>query len=160
VTQGAPESAERATTARLGCCDVTSHLALTALLTDEPGTRFRWRLYPESLDDHRARAHALLSLPKSLRDWPRAVENALSPVRAWVEHPFHVIETLFRHRKLGYRDRQLREAPLDRSPTRMALSPRHGRPRGCLTGRSRRWRGKSAHSEQKVMTSAPICANL
>jgi hypothetical protein len=42
-------------------CDVTSHLALTALLTNEPGTRFRWRLYPESLDDHRARAPSVLA---------------------------------------------------------------------------------------------------
>jgi hypothetical protein len=44
-----------------GVCDVTSHLALTALLTNDPGTRFRWRLYPESLDDHRARAPSVLA---------------------------------------------------------------------------------------------------
>jgi len=24
-------------------------------------------------------------------------------VRAWVEHPFHIIKNLFRHRKLRYR---------------------------------------------------------
>jgi len=33
----------------------------------------------------------------------RAVERALSQVRAWVEHPFHVVKNLFRHRKLRYR---------------------------------------------------------
>ena len=43
------------------------------------------------------------ALPKGLRDWAEAVERALSQVRAWVEHPFHVVKNLFRHRKLRYR---------------------------------------------------------
>src|SRR6266852_2608952 len=43
------------------------------------------------------------ALPKSLRDLAEPVERALSQVRAWVEHPFHVVKNLFRHRKLRYR---------------------------------------------------------
>ena len=31
------------------------------------------------------------------------VERALSQVRAWVEHPFHIVKNLFRHKKLRYR---------------------------------------------------------
>ena len=42
-------------------------------------------------------------MPKALRDWAEAVEMALSQVRAWVEHPFHIVKNLFRHRKLRYR---------------------------------------------------------
>jgi transposase, IS5 family len=43
------------------------------------------------------------ALPKGLRDWAEAVESALSQVRAWVEHPFHIVKNLFRHKKLRYR---------------------------------------------------------
>jgi len=43
------------------------------------------------------------ALPKGLRDVAEPVERALSQVRAWVEHPFHVIKNLFRHRKVRYR---------------------------------------------------------
>jgi IS5 family transposase len=43
------------------------------------------------------------ALPKRLRDWAEAAETALSRVRAWVEHPFHVVKNRFRHRKLRYR---------------------------------------------------------
>ena len=43
------------------------------------------------------------ALPKGLRDWAEAVERARSQVRAWVEHPFHVVKNLFRHKKLRYR---------------------------------------------------------
>ena len=43
------------------------------------------------------------ALPKTLRDWAEAVEKALSQVRAWVEHPFHIVKNLFRHKKLRYR---------------------------------------------------------
>src|SRR5947207_13462087 len=43
------------------------------------------------------------ALPKALRDWAEAVECALSQVRAWVEHPFHIVKNLFRHKKLRYR---------------------------------------------------------
>jgi IS5 family transposase len=32
------------------------------------------------------------ALPKALRDWAEAVESALSQVRAWVEHPFHIVK--------------------------------------------------------------------
>jgi transposase, IS5 family len=43
------------------------------------------------------------ALPKRLRDVAEPVERALSQVRAWVEHPFHIVKNLFRHRKLRYR---------------------------------------------------------
>jgi IS5 family transposase len=43
------------------------------------------------------------ALPNGLRDWAEAAERALSQVRAWVEHPFHVVKNLFRHKKLRYR---------------------------------------------------------
>jgi IS5 family transposase len=43
------------------------------------------------------------ALPERLRDWAQAVETAQSRVRAWVEHPFHVVKNLFRHKKLRYR---------------------------------------------------------
>ena len=43
------------------------------------------------------------ALPKGLRDLAEPVERALSQVRAWVEHPFHIVKNLFRHRKLRYR---------------------------------------------------------
>jgi transposase, IS5 family len=43
------------------------------------------------------------ALPKALRELVEPVERALAQVRAWVEHPFHVIKNLFRHRKLRYR---------------------------------------------------------
>ncbi len=43
------------------------------------------------------------ALPKALRDLAEPVERALAQVRAWVEHPFHVVKNLFRHRKLRYR---------------------------------------------------------
>jgi IS5 family transposase len=43
------------------------------------------------------------ALPKGLRDVAEPVERALAQVRAWVEHPFHVVKNLFRHKKLRYR---------------------------------------------------------
>jgi IS5 family transposase len=43
------------------------------------------------------------ALPERLRNWAEAVERALSQVRAWVEHPFHIVKNLFRHKKLRYR---------------------------------------------------------
>jgi IS5 family transposase len=43
------------------------------------------------------------ALPKGLRDVAEPVERALSQVRAWVEHPFHLVKNLFRHKKLRYR---------------------------------------------------------
>jgi IS5 family transposase len=43
------------------------------------------------------------ALPKGLRDLVEPVERALSQVRAWVEHPFHIIKNLFRHKKARYR---------------------------------------------------------
>ncbi len=43
------------------------------------------------------------ALPKGLRDLAEPVERALAQVRAWVEHPFHIIKNLFRHKKLRYR---------------------------------------------------------
>ena len=43
------------------------------------------------------------ALPKALRDRAEAVERALAQVRAWVEHPFHIVKNLFRHKRLRYR---------------------------------------------------------
>jgi transposase, IS5 family len=43
------------------------------------------------------------ALPKTLRDLAEPVERALAQVRAWVEHPFHIVKNLFRHKKLRYR---------------------------------------------------------
>jgi IS5 family transposase len=43
------------------------------------------------------------ALPKALRDLAEPVERALAQLRAPVEHPFHVIKDLFRHKKLRYR---------------------------------------------------------
>ena len=43
------------------------------------------------------------ALPKGLRDWAEGAERALSQVRAWVEHPFHVVKNLIRQKKLRYR---------------------------------------------------------
>ena len=33
----------------------------------------------------------------------RAVEKTKASVRAFVEHPFHIVKNLFRHRKVRYR---------------------------------------------------------
>ena len=43
------------------------------------------------------------ALPKALRDLAEPEERALAQVRAWVEHPFHIVKNLFRHKKLRYR---------------------------------------------------------
>ena len=43
------------------------------------------------------------ALPKALRALAEPVERALAQVRAWVEHPFHIVKNLFRHKKLRYR---------------------------------------------------------
>ena len=44
------------------------------------------------------------ALPKCLRDLAEPVERALAQVRAWVEHPFHIVKNLFHHKKLRYHD--------------------------------------------------------
>ena len=49
------------------------------------------------------RAVSPVVLHRSRRDVVEPVERALSQVRAWVEHPFHVVKNLFRHKKLRYR---------------------------------------------------------
>ena len=36
-------------------------------------------------------------------DLAEPVERALAQLRAWVEHPFHIVKNLFRHKKLRYR---------------------------------------------------------
>ncbi len=43
------------------------------------------------------------ALPKGLRDLAEPVERALAQVRAWVEHPFHIVKNLFCYKKLRYR---------------------------------------------------------
>jgi transposase, IS5 family len=45
----------------------------------------------------------ITALPNALRDLVEPVERALAQVRAVVEHPFHVVKNLFRHKKLRYR---------------------------------------------------------
>src|SRR5918993_4413925 len=43
------------------------------------------------------------ALPKSRRALAEPVERALAQVRAWVEHPFHIVKNRFSHKKLRYR---------------------------------------------------------
>ena len=43
------------------------------------------------------------ALPKALRDLVEPMERARAQLRAWVEHPFHLVKNLFQHKKL--RDR-------------------------------------------------------
>ena len=48
--------------------------------------------------------HSIIkALPKGLRDLAEPLERALAQLRAWVEHPFHIVKNLFRHKKLRYR---------------------------------------------------------
>jgi IS5 family transposase len=49
------------------------------------------------------RRSIIKALPTSLRELAEPVERALARVRAWVEHPFHIVKNLFRHKKLRYR---------------------------------------------------------
>jgi IS5 family transposase len=49
------------------------------------------------------RRSIIKALPKSLRELAEPVERALAQVRAWVEHPFHIVKNLFRHKRLRYR---------------------------------------------------------
>ena len=49
------------------------------------------------------RRRIINALPKGLRDLAEPVERALAQVRAGVEHPFHIVNKLFRHKKLRYR---------------------------------------------------------
>jgi IS5 family transposase len=43
------------------------------------------------------------ALPQGLRELAEPVERALSQVRAVVEHPFHIVQNRFHHKKLRYR---------------------------------------------------------
>jgi IS5 family transposase len=43
------------------------------------------------------------ALPKALRKLAEPVERMLAQLRAVVEHPFHIVKNLFRHKKLRYR---------------------------------------------------------
>jgi transposase, IS5 family len=43
------------------------------------------------------------ALPQALRELAEPVERALSQVRAVVEHPFHIVKSRFRHKKVRYR---------------------------------------------------------
>jgi transposase, IS5 family len=45
----------------------------------------------------------IMALPEVLRDVAGPVERALAQLRDPVEHPFHIVKNLFRHRKLRYR---------------------------------------------------------
>jgi len=47
--------------------------------------------------EHRDQARHHQSIAKGVRDLAEPVERALSHVRAWVEHPFHIVKNLFRH---------------------------------------------------------------
>ena len=53
--------------------------------------------------EHCGQAQHHQGLPKALRDLAEPEERALAPVRAWVEHPFHIVKNRFRHKKLRYR---------------------------------------------------------
>ncbi|MBB5471149.1 IS5 family transposase [Paraburkholderia sp. Clong3] len=39
----------------------------------------------------------------ALKDLLIQVERTKAQIRAWVEHPFHVVKNLFRHRKVRYK---------------------------------------------------------
>jgi IS5 family transposase len=47
-----------------------------------------------------------------LKDLKKALEKAKAQARALVEHPFHVIKNLFRHRKARYRGLAKNQAQL------------------------------------------------
>jgi IS5 family transposase len=49
------------------------------------------------------RRSIIKALPTSLRELAEPVERALAQVRAWVEHPFHIVKNLFCHKRLRYR---------------------------------------------------------
>jgi IS5 family transposase len=49
------------------------------------------------------RRSIIKALPTSLRELAEPVERALAQVGAWVEHPFHIVKNLFRHKRLRYR---------------------------------------------------------
>ena len=62
------------------------------------------------------------ALPKALRDWAEAVESALSQVRAWVEHPFHIVKNPgLRRGRLGSAIRSCATAA--RKRTRRSCTP-------------------------------------
>ena len=79
-----------------------------------PGKRHlrRCRLYrsrqaartsgPRGVLEHRDQAQHHQGIAERPGDL-RPVERALAQVRAWVEHPFHIVKNLFRHKKLRYR---------------------------------------------------------
>jgi transposase, IS5 family len=50
-----------------------------------------------------AKRSGVKALPAGEREEAAAVERALAQLRAPVEHPFHVLKNLFRHRKARYR---------------------------------------------------------
>jgi IS5 family transposase len=53
--------------------------------------------------EHRGQARHHQGPAKSAGDLAEPMERALAQVRAWVEHPFHIVKNLFRHKKLRYR---------------------------------------------------------
>src|SRR5678809_306785 len=88
-------------TRRQRCCTAGKRRSLPMPAIPE---RTSGRNLPSATSHGTSRSNAALSkLPKGLRDVAEPVERALSQVRAWVEHPFHIIKNLFRHRKLRYR---------------------------------------------------------
>jgi IS5 family transposase len=50
-----------------------------------------------------AKRNTIKALPSDAREEAEAVERVLARLRAPVEHPFHVVKNLFRHRKVRYR---------------------------------------------------------
>jgi IS5 family transposase len=50
-----------------------------------------------------AKRNTIKALPSDAQEEAEAVERVLAQLRAPVEHPFHVIKNLFRHRKVRYR---------------------------------------------------------
>src|SRR6266849_5091392 len=62
---------------------------------ERPGREVSWNIA--------VRRGIIKALPQRLRDLAEPVERALAQVRAWVEHPFHVVKNRFHHKKLRYR---------------------------------------------------------
>ena len=65
-----------------------------------------------------------------LKEAVQALEKAKAQVRAYVEHPFHVVKNLFKHRKTRYRGLAKNTAQLHTlfAPANLVLAGRSLRP--------------------------------
>ena len=73
---------------------------MPAILVRTSGRNLRTAMSPGT---SRSSGASSKRCPKLCGTVAEAVESALSQVRAWVEHPFHIVKNLFRHKKLRYR---------------------------------------------------------